>query len=121
MENSTESFLTHEKAEQIEQVCTEFHGQLDDLYKAVGMIVVGQLYGWKVMRLVSARSTWTTATKLFGDPKTLMEPEGDLAHKSYGLKAIKKAEELSEASQRLYWEFVKGHIPMPKEERAAVL
>lgn len=118
MDTSTQSFLTHEKAEQIEQVCTEFHGQLDDLYKAVGMIVVGQLYGWKVMRLVSARSTWTTATKLFGDPKTLMKDEGKLANKSYGLNAIKKAEEVS---QKLYWEFVKGHIPMPKEERAAVL
>lgn len=110
----TESFLTHEKAEQIEQVCSEFHGQLDDLYKAVGMIVVGQLYGWRVMRLVSARSTWTMAIKLFGDPKTLMEDEGKLAHKSYGLRFIKQ-------SEKLYWDFVKGHIAMSKEDRAAVL
>jgi hypothetical protein len=114
MENSTQSFLTHEQAEQIEQVCTEFHGQLDDLYKAVGMMVVGQLYGWKVMRLVSARSTWTTAIKLFGDPKTLMPDEGKLWRKSYGYSFIKK-------SEKLYWDFVKGQVPMPKEERAAVL
>jgi hypothetical protein len=114
MENSTQSFLTHEQAEQIEQVCTDFHGQLDDLYKAVGMMVVGQLYGWKVMRLVSARSTWTTATKLFGDPKTLMADEGKLAHKSYGLQMIKKTE-------NLYWEFVRGQVPMAKQDRAAVL
>ena len=43
-----------------------------------------------------------------------MKDEGKLAHKSYGLNAIKKTE-------KLYWDFVKGHIPMPKEDRAAVL
>jgi hypothetical protein len=114
MNTSTQSFLTHEQAEQIEQVCTDFQGQLDDLYKAVGMIVVGQLYGWKVMRLVSSRSTWTTATKLFGDPKTLMEDEGKLWKKSCGYSFIKQ-------SEKLYWDFVRGHAPIPKDQRAAAL
>ena len=39
--------------ELIERVCSEYHGQLDHLYQAVGLLVVGQLYGWRVMRLIS--------------------------------------------------------------------
>jgi hypothetical protein len=94
---------------EIERVSTGFHGQIDDLYKAVGMIIVGRLFGWKVMRLASPRSTWVIATELFGDPKLLMEPEGVLAHKSFGLNFCKEAKE--------YWEFVKGNRPIGTTDR----
>lgn len=101
--------------EKIGQVCEEFHGQLDDLYKAVGMMVVGQHYGWRVMRLVSPRSTWTLAGKLFGDPKEWMRERGRLAHKSVGLKIVDAVGD--------YWSFVRsGHVStLSQEQRKAVM
>jgi hypothetical protein len=86
--------------EKIEKVCEEFTGQLDDLYAAVGMIVVGRRYGWRVMRLAASRRHWTVATRLFGDPKQLMREKGRLYHKSIGCSIIDKAGH--------YWDFIKG-------------
>jgi hypothetical protein len=101
-----------ELMKRIEQVSTEFSGQIDDLYEAIGMITTGRLFGWRVMRLASSRSCWTMATKLFGDPKLLMPERGVLAHKSFGLKVCDKTGE--------YWEVVKGHIPVHGSERKLI-
>jgi len=103
-----------ELKDEIDKVSTEFHGQIDDLYQAVGMIVVGRLYGWKVMRLASPRSCWTKAFKLFGDPKKLMPERGLLAHKSLGLRVCDAVGD--------YWEFVRGNeaYRIDRVERKAV-
>jgi len=98
--------------EKIETVCTEFVGDLDDLYSAVGLVVVGRLYGWKVMRLVSSGRHWTLAGRLFGDPKLLMRERDVLTFKSVGLSIADKAGE--------YWEFVKRHKSIPIHERKAI-
>lgn len=93
----------------IEEVTKGYSGQIDDLYSAVGMIVVGRLLGWRVMRLVSSRRTWTNATKHFGDPKLIMPDRGKYAYKSVGLKL---ADLIGD-----YWEVVKRHKPIPPSER----
>lgn len=80
---------------------TDFHGQLDDLYKAVGIIVVGQLFGWRVMRLITTRLLWSKVSKIFGDPKALMPPEGPLVEKSVGYRGLRKVED--------FWEVIRGH------------
>jgi len=96
----------------IDEEATKYHGQIDDLYKAVGMIVIGRLFGWKVMRLASPRSTWVKATKLFGDPKLLMDDEGKLAHKSFALNLIKDTTE--------FWDYVRGDKAMPSFKKKTV-
>lgn len=98
--------------DEIKKVSTGFHGQIDDLYKAVGMIIVGRLFGWKVMRLASPRSTWVKATKLFGDPKLMMDDEGELAHKSFALNLIKDTTE--------FWDYVRGDKAMPSFKKKTV-
>lgn len=80
---------------------TEFHGQLDDLYKAVGIVVVGQLFGWRVMRLITTRMLWSKVCKIFGDPKALMPPEGPLVNKSVGYRTLRTVED--------FWEVIRGH------------
>ena len=84
----------------IEEVSKGFRGQIDDLSQAVGLMVLGRLFGWRVMRLVSSRRCWSVTTKLFGDPKDLLPERGRYAHKSLGLMI----------SDRLgaYWDFIRG-------------
>lgn len=93
----------------IDEVTKDFRGQIDDLYAVVGMIVVGRLLGWRVMRLVSPRRTWSNATKLFGDPKTLMLERGKYAHKSVGLAIADKLGD--------YWAVIRGHTPVSMHDR----
>jgi len=88
--------------ERIDQVCEDYHGDIDHLCRVVGMIVLGRLFGWRVMRLVSSAHTWRLATKLFGDPKQLIPERGPLAHKSVGLKLVDRIGD--------YWGFVRGSI-----------
>lgn len=109
MENNIDLFEQHpELPAKIAQVSAEFHGQLDDLLKVLGLLLMGQLFGWHVMRLISPVSTWSLAIKLFGDPKLLMPDRTPLSQKSYGLRMI-------DAGLN-YWDVVKRITKIPKHE-----
>lgn len=105
----------HEMLKKIEEVSTNFVGQLDDLQAAVGMLAVGRLYGWRVTRLISSKRHWSVACKLFGDLKELLPERGVLAHKSVGLAIVDKAGG--------YWDVVSGAASregLPLHERKMV-
>jgi hypothetical protein len=102
-----------ELMKKIEEVTKDFHGDITHLSEAVGMIVQGRLFGWRVMRLVSSRRCWTFATKLFGDPKLLMLERGKYYHKSLGMKIIDATGD--------YWEYIKGHKSITQEDRKSIL
>lgn len=97
----------------IDQVSGDFTGQLDDLYKIVGMIVIGRFYGWRVVRLVSTRGLWKKANDYFGDVKDYMPERGLYAHKSVGLRICDTAGE--------YWDYVKGASNIPAKDRKEIL
>lgn len=97
----------------IERVTEDFHGDLDEFNRVVGIIVVGRLTGWRVQRLVSPRGTWALTTKWFGDPKKLMPERGRLVHKSLGLKLVDKIGG--------YWEFIRGQKAIDLEDRRMML
>jgi len=104
--------ITDEELEaKIEKVCDGFVGQLDDLYAAVGLIVVGRRYGWRVMRLISSRRHWSLAADLFGDPKELMLERGRCYKKSLGCEIVDKVGE--------YWSFIRGHKTLAQTVRRA--
>lgn len=109
---SNENVMTDEELLlKIDDVVKNYRGQIDHLYEAVGMIVVGRLLGWRVMRLVSSRRCWTLASDLFGDPKVLMDDEGKYASKSVGLAIVKKA--------GVYWDVIKrnSNLALTAHER----
>ena len=113
METKDKPVLTPDELfAEIERVCSEYHGQLDDLYEAIGLLAAGQLFGWRVMRLVAHRSIWRLATSLFGDLKQLMPERGVFAHRSLGLKM---ADQLDD-----YWKVVQGVVKIPQHERKAL-
>lgn len=114
METSTEPFtLSPELTAQIERACSEYSGQMDDLYQSIGVLVAGQLFGWRVMRLTAQRQNWRVATQLFGDLKELMPERGVYYRRSVGLSIADNLDE--------YWNIVKGLVKLPKEERKALV
>lgn len=99
----------------IDEVAKEFHGQFPNLYQIFGVVVVGRLFGWRVVRLTVSGSTWAAVTKWFGDPKQWMPERGRLAYKSVGLKLVDGVGD--------YWGFIKGHVAredVPASERKRV-
>lgn len=106
-----------ELIKKIEQVTNEYRGNLDDLYTIVGMVVIGRLMGWRVIRLVSSRRLWSLGCKLFGDLKSdeIMPERGLYARKSVGLAVVDKLGG--------YWDFVRGSVnrdQLPIHERKLI-
>jgi hypothetical protein len=93
-------------------VSANYTGQMDDLYQAVGMLVVGRFYGWRVMRIAGTRPNWKTANQLFGDLKTLMAEREEFAYRSLGLKM---SDELGQ-----YWEIIRGQEKIPDAQKKAL-
>lgn len=89
-----------ELLKKIEDVTKNYSGRIDYLQDAIGLIFVGRIMGWEVVRLTSPRRSWSLATKLFGDPKTLMPRRTEFSSKSIGLKIADKLD--------AYWDLIKG-------------
>ena len=100
----------------IDEVSAKFVGQLDDLQAAVGMVVVGRLYGWRVIRLISSKRQWKFTCSLFGDLKEILPERPELSQKSVGLAIVDKAGD--------YWDVIKGnasrdHLPLHERKKVA--
>lgn len=91
-----------ELLKKIDDVCASFVGQIDDLDVAIGMLISGRLYGWRVIRLVHSNRHWNFACKLFGDLKEILPERGILANKSVGLALIDKTSD--------YWDVIRGDV-----------
>lgn len=99
---------------EIDRVSAGFSGSYDDLQAAIGAVMVGRLYGWRVVRLAGSRRHWTLACSLFGDLKEILQPETPLSQKSMAYRIVTKAEN--------YWDVVKGKTDaMPLHERKLML
>lgn len=93
------------------QATWEFRGQIDDLYSAVGCLVVGRLLGWRVLRISLNSKDYAKYQRILsagqeesGEFKfsAWMRDEERLAYKSLGLFLVKKAGD--------FWAAVKGRI-----------
>lgn len=99
--------LTDEQAQRlvklINDASTEFSGTFDELEKAAGMLMVGRLYGWKVLALIHNRRTILKYEKILGiSIKEEFEPVGPLAHKSLAFDFVEKLGN--------FWKAVSGEI-----------
>jgi hypothetical protein len=97
-----QDLLTH-----IDKQVREFEGDLTQLERAIGALIVGRQFGWKVLLLVHDRKTIDKYGKILDiDFKEVLPAEGKFAHKSLGWAASQKV-----AS---FWKAVKGEYPEVK-------
>lgn len=111
-EQKIQKALSPEIQKLIFDVSTNYVGQMDDLYKAVGMLVVGRLYGWHVMRLGGSKPDWELANRLFGDIKLLLPKRGEFAGRSLGLAVADRMGH--------FWEIIRGTVKVPSITRKAL-
>ena len=97
----------------------EFHGQIDDLYMAVGALVVGRLFGWRILRLTLTSKQYAKYQRILAlgldEPGEFhfnqwMRERERLKYKSIGLKVVDGIGD--------FWLAVKGRIPsLPLSKR----
>lgn len=85
--------LTEEEAKRQEKIMNEatreFVGIFDELEKAVGMLAIGRLIGWRALYLIHSRKTIVKYEKILGIKVMDEFPErGPMAHKSIALGLV---------------------------------
>ncbi len=88
----------------IDSAATEFNGNLNELGSAIGMLMLGRRYGWKVMLLTHSPGTIRKYLKILG-LKSLRDvlPElGDLSARSNAWRMVEGTSN--------FWKVVRGQI-----------
>jgi hypothetical protein len=88
----------------IDKAVDQFDGNLDELESAVGMLMLGRHYGWRVILLIHSPNTIREYLKILG-LKNLREvlPEvGVLAHRSTAWRLVD--------GTKNFWKVVRGQL-----------
>jgi hypothetical protein len=91
----------------IDEQVRNYQGDLTQLERAIGTLIAGRQFGWKVLLLVHDRKTIAKYGEILNvDFQEVLPAEGKFAHKSLGWAAAQKV-----AS---FWKAVKGEYPEVK-------
>lgn len=94
----------------IQKALKEFKGQIDTFESALGALIIGQHYGWRVLKIIHSPATYKKYEKLLGLSFEDICPErGALAHKSIGLMVADK--------MNSFWAVVLGKIEVKNKLR----
>lgn len=92
-----------EKVRLVERVCKDFEGNAHDLERAIGVLFVGQHFGWRVLYLIHDKKTLKKYEDILSVEFRSEFPErGSCAHKSV---ALGLADKLGN-----FWKAVKGQV-----------
>lgn len=88
----------------IDRAVDGFNGNLDDLESAIGMLMVGRQYGWRVVLLIHSPGTIRKYLKILGlkNLRELLPEVGVLAHRSTAWRLVEGTEN--------FWKVVRGQI-----------
>ncbi|OWT66404.1 hypothetical protein [Candidimonas nitroreducens] len=88
----------------VDRIVDQYGGKLDELESAVGMLMLGRYYGWRVLLLVHSPNTIRKYQKILGlkSLKDVLPEVGVLAHRSDAWRLV-------EGTQN-FWKVVRGQI-----------
>jgi len=109
--------LTDDQKKQIQEIIDrgirEHSGQIDELESALGMLLIGHHYGWKVLHLIHSKKTIRKYEEILGIKVRDFFPErGPSSPRSIGLAFADKATN--------FWRVVSGDIKIPDGQRREV-
>ena len=83
--------------------CRDFRGQLDELESALGMMLMGRLFGWKILAMIHNKRTIRKYEEILGlKIREAFSEEGPLTGKSEAYGVVK--------SLGNYWKAVSGEF-----------
>lgn len=87
----------------LDEISARFKGQFPDLEAAIGMYMVGRLFGWKVLVLIHNKRTIRKYEEILGiNIREEFPEEGEFADKSIALNLVKKIGS--------FWKAVSGEL-----------
>ena len=88
----------------IDRAVDEFHGELDELESAIGMLFIGRQYGWRVILLIHSPATVRKYLKILGlkNMREALPEVGVLAHRSNAWRLLDNSKN--------FWKVVRGQI-----------
>ncbi|MBV6303519.1 hypothetical protein KVP10_01405 [Candidimonas humi] len=88
----------------VDRVVDQYDGNLDELESAVGMLMLGRYYGWRVLLLVHSPNTVRKYQKILGlkSLKEVLPEVGRLAHRSDAWRLVE--------GTRNFWKAVRGQL-----------
>jgi len=93
-----------ELVEMIDERTKDFSGQLNELENAIGMLMIGRMFGWKPLLLIHDKSTIKKYEKILDlNIREVLPEVGEYANKSLAWKAVQKVTN--------FWKAVKGEVP----------
>jgi hypothetical protein len=88
----------------IKEATSNFKGNLTTLESAIGAIFIGQIYGWRVLRMMHGSNTYVNYEKLLNVKfKDICPDKGPLSQRSVGLAIADKLGG--------FWKVVTGKVP----------
>lgn len=96
--------LTPELIKVIEKASTEYLGDLTILESAIGALIVGRIYGWRVLRLMHGGSSYAKYERILEIKFNRTCPERtELSKKSVSLKIVDEVKD--------FWAVATGVLP----------
>jgi hypothetical protein len=88
----------------VDQAVDGFQGELNDLESAIGMLMIGRHYGWRVLLLIHSPATVRKYTKVLGlkNLRDALPEVGVLAHRSNAWRLLDDSKN--------FWKVVRGQI-----------
>jgi hypothetical protein len=87
----------------IDEAIKKFRGNSRKLSNAIGYLMIGRKFGWKIMYLMYDRAAIRDYEKILGISSKEFPDEGPLAHKSIAWSGLKKVVN--------FWKAVRGEEP----------
>lgn len=105
--------LTPEQEQAVRTALANYKGQSTRLEAALGALVLGQHFGWKVLRIVHSPSTYKAYEELLGVSFQETCPEvGPLGRKSVGYRFAETV--------AAFWDVVMGRKKVPNDEKGQI-
>jgi hypothetical protein len=106
--------LTDEQQKQLidiqENALAGFIGQLDELESALGMLIMGHHFGWKILYLIHSKRTIRKYEDILGIKiRDIFPEEGPSSYRSPALALAKKATN--------FWKVVSGEEKIPDKRK----
>jgi hypothetical protein len=99
------TLLSAEETQRIKEAALEYSGLFPVFSAAVGTLIVGKLFGWKVLRIIHSGAVYAKYQRILGIQFAEVCPEeGPLWERSAGYATVKALNE--------FWKGVRGQIPL---------
>jgi hypothetical protein len=100
-------FLTDDEQKYLHHILATYRGPGDALRDAVGALMVGKVYGWRVLRVMYGGKLYAKFQRTLQlDFKEWCEPETEFAARHRGYQAALKVGD--------FWKLVRGDMPQPE-------